>query len=156
MSPFERVSKSLKKFIKPIRVALPHYPSKSAPKPGTEDPKHTFKLLRFKRPNLEKDPKKLPIDKQTIAVSDESATQVATPPEPTLSEKAQWIELVIHLLGLCRKLSQRMKMGIGINSYNKALMSRGQSKLRALGSILDTTTIMADEAEDEELKRNAK
>jgi hypothetical protein len=136
-----RIGKSLLKFIKPVRVTLPHHQPKD---PGQfEQPKQEFKLLRFKKP----DPSKAGVqekEKQPLEQTEKSATSVEVSGTSShVHEKApaHWLELVVGLLASCRRASVKMRQRIGIETYRRALQARGQTKIQTVGSIIDATSV---------------
>jgi hypothetical protein len=127
--PLSRIGRALIKFFKPIRVTPPHLPGVPT----------SFKP--FRPTIVQNEPH------GEGASSDHAPSGPAITVENALSEpldlsppppKAQWLELVIYLLGACRKASEKMKKKAGLASYQAVLMSKGKSKLKTLGNIVDT------------------
>ena len=144
----QRIGKSLVKYFKPIRVAAPHIPGQ---KPNDRDESQKgFRLLKFKKPG----PDAVAESKAKVSsgtVPEETALEVQ---QPALPEKAhtQWLDMVAHLLGACKRVSQKMTRKMGMANYKKAVLGRGTHKLKTLGSIVDTKG-MVDELVDPEQEK---
>ncbi|MBI3543547.1 MAG: hypothetical protein HY075_09770 [Deltaproteobacteria bacterium] len=108
------------------------------------DPPQKFKLLKFKKPSRDRVAEHKERLKGGVAVEPETAVAAVEASLPEAA-KAQWLDLVVHLLGACRRASVKMKKRIGMATYREAALSKGRSKLKTSGSIIDTTgEILAD------------
>lgn len=146
-SSFGRVGKALVKYFKPIVLALPHIKGQPRVQSTTQtQAQNSFQLLRFKKPKLQE---------QTSPDRDKAPASINIPeaetaaPAPSGKTPAHWIELVLYLLGACRRLSLRMRQKVGFQTYQAILTSKGKQKLKTVGSIIDATpVIQLDEPKD--------
>ena len=151
-STLGRIGKSLVKYFKPIRVTPPHHQKKDSShfeslasrENPQQDLKKGFKLIKFKKPATP-----TPEETEDLALQNEQSEiqslSVAKSTPGAQKAPMQWIELVVGLLAACRRASQKMRRKMGIETYRKSIMARGQNKIQSLGSIVDTTTVLRDE-----------
>jgi len=151
----QKIGKSLVKFFKPVRVIPPHVPGdpKSITGPESvsgnldEDGKKAYRLLRFKKPEQDH----LAEHKAALrsGVEEQEAEAKDLPQIPT-QVPGQWIELVVMLLGACKKASHKIRKKIALDSYRVALSSRNKTKIRTVGSIVNTTGATIADPDDEQ------
>jgi hypothetical protein len=137
-----RIGKSLVKFFRPVRVALPHHPETGDSSRKREDLRKGFRLFTGKRPEDEA------LKQEITSAATPSETEVAELPPVPEKPPASWLELVEFLLTTCRRLSDRMRRKVGLETYRNAVQWRGQHRLKAIGSIVDTTTIVSGDDEE--------
>ncbi len=132
----QRIGKSLVKYFKPIRVVPPHVPGQKPEGDAQGESQKGFRLLKFKKPARDKVAESKELLRSGTVVEE---TELETK-QPSLPEKtpAQWLEMVVFLLGACKRVSQKMTRKIGLASYKHAVLGRGSSKIKTLGSIVDT------------------
>lgn len=144
----QRIGKSLIKFFKPIRVAPPHLPEEhrsASPtsvlnKDDQEKARHTFKLLKFKKPDTAK---KGTAESEKVRPDEDGVIDLSP---ATLPDKgnAQWLDLVVFLLNACKRASLKMKKRMGLETYRATMVARGKSKFQTRGSIVNTTATDVD------------
>jgi len=126
------IGKSLLKFFKPIVVTLPHRPGRpGAPARGSGDEQsEAFQLLHFKREEAEAK------NREPEAAD---AAPLPIPKVPT-----HWLEFVLTLLAMCRKVSERMRQRIGINAYRQSVEGLTQQKIQTVGALIDISPELGD------------
>jgi hypothetical protein len=154
MSSFGRIGKSLLKYLKPVRTAQPHdeaYEKKRAklaeqeasPKiikaseiteigDPSQEQKKGFRLLQLKKSKKQTN--------EQIKAAEAVKLAESTEREEIKLEKAnpQWLELVIHLLTVCRRVSEKMKHSMGIRRYQEAATAASTKRVKMVGGIINT------------------
>ncbi|MGE4232616.1 MAG: hypothetical protein AB7F43_04730 [Bacteriovoracia bacterium] len=125
-----RIGKALLLFFKPVKTVLPHQ------KPFVSQTKITDFPTEFNNQL----PKRRPLENAKLF-------QIAKPPEvrkeieiPPPRKGASWIELVIYLLAICRRVSSKMKYALGRDEYQEFAQGKNKMSLWARGTIIDQTT----------------
>ncbi|MBI3557740.1 MAG: hypothetical protein HY074_15880 [Deltaproteobacteria bacterium] len=141
----QRIGKSLVKYFKPIRVVPPHVPGDSRTEGGqgksSDDQGESqkgFRLLKFKKPAAVHDKFGESKDRLRSGVVVEETALEVQPSQLPEKTPTQWLEMVVFLLGACKRVSQKMTRKMGLAGYKAAVLGRGTHKLRTLGSIVDT------------------
>lgn len=167
-----RIGRALLKFFKPLRVTLPHLPNGTAvserevptasiePKlveQTTSPPAASLPATKPSPPGEFPAPQQAPECARaphSPVITEERITP-ADASEPALDPKTHWLDLVVYLLAACRRASDKTRHRSGLNTYQKALMSRGKGKLRAVGNIIDTEPSPDAEAKSEKDRESA-
>lgn len=156
-----RIGKALVKFLKPVRTAPPHLPgmviaSQHGPASGITQSndnsneaslKQGFRLLKFKKPA--RDPFAESKDRIKTGIEND-ATDSLTPESLQSKAPTQWIDLVVHLMGTCKRVTTKVRKRVGMESYRLSVAAKGRHKIKIVGSIVDTTadTTTVDETND--------
>jgi len=153
----QKIGKSLVKYFKPVRVIPPHTPGDERAGPDVvsgnldEESKKAFRLLKFKKPTHDR------VAELKAALrsgeSDEAAEEAAAAKDiANLPEQVptQWIELVVFLLSACKRASHKIRKRIALESYRLAISSKNKTRVRTLGSIVNTTGATLPDRDDEE------
>lgn len=138
-----RIGKSLIKYFKPVRVAQPHFEDQG------QSARKSFRLFNVKKAAEETQSKKQPAAPKKT--EEPLVSDLAPLPE---KPPGHWLELVVYLLGACKKVSDKMRRKSGIATYQTAAQQRGREKLMAVGTIVDTTPLYDGEL-DPKLKKTA-
>lgn len=117
------IGKSLLKFFKPVLVALPHRPGRPGAQPKGEEQSAAFQLLRFKRD-------------EAAQKRPEAEARPDTPPIP-IKVPTHWLEFILNLLLVCRRVSEKMRQKIGISAYRYSVEGITQQRIKTVGSIID-------------------
>lgn len=142
---FQRIGKSLVKYFKPIRVAKPHLPGQSlsdAQSGSTGENlagenRAKFKLLKFKKPAQDK----FAESRAKVNAAEETALEAIEQVQLPEKAPAQWLELVVGLLGACKRVTQKVRKKMGIQTYAAIIANRSKAKFQTLGSIVNTTSV---------------
>jgi len=151
-----RLAKSLLRFLRPIRVGFPRSPGD--PKPRHHSKTASGNLLESKiaaptpglvQPNNNPLPPKelVPKVSKNLPSSEETDTDPTAPLDKT---PAQWLDLVVYLLTACKKASNKIRSRKGVSSYQKEMGARGSARIKAVGSIIDTVTIINPGTEEDD------
>ena len=133
----KRVGRALTQYFKPVRMAPPH-----AKEQTTFDVdslvKPNFRLIKFKsRAQIKAEEDAVRVQ-QALDASSKPNQELADVPIPD-KPITNWLDLVVYLLRVCRRVSQRLKDKAGYNEYQKMFLAKGSKKLKAVGSIIDAT-----------------
>ncbi|MEW6056840.1 MAG: hypothetical protein AB1540_09510 [Bdellovibrionota bacterium] len=156
-SPLGRIGKSLIKYFKPVRIAPPHYPGKRYDSLQTSDdrqqkkrsgqpagqredgsPKKEFQPFRPKLVTNNQGDAQISLQDQEKLKELDADAKALGESLPPLPKGAAWLDVVVYLLGACKRASEKVRKKVGIDVYRKSVLSRGKHKLQTLGSIIDT------------------
>ena len=162
-STLNRIGKSLVKYLKPLRVAPPHYPGASENQDSAGDPKKRI-LASFTRSKFDSGTFESPGEEQhsnseqKIASASGSKDEPTPPPvnePPQPEQQASWVDRALYLLTVCSRTSLKMQKNVGFSTYQKSLLNRGKDKLQTVGSIIDTVPLISNKEEELEIKKPA-
>lgn len=162
-----RLAKSLLRFLKPVRSSIARSPDDPKPQHHQSQFKgNIFSLTSTggkKEDEIAKAIEKDKLRKQNLRLVASNGTPIEEDLEKNLDtaallatasplpEKApaHWLDLVVFLINACRKASAKLRARKGVQAYQAAVNSRGQARIKSIGSIIDTTTIIKSDDEEE-------
>jgi hypothetical protein len=134
-NPNDRIGKSLLKYFKPVRVAPPHYTEREITDESPQG-ENVVRLFDFKEPEDKYHKAKARgLSGVEVPESADEAAATSLPPPP--KGPVPWLDLVLYLVGSCRKASNKVNRRTGLEKYRHALEGRGRKS--AVGNIVDAT-----------------
>lgn len=146
-----RVGKALVKFIKPVRVAPPHYPGQKYPALGNDPYANQNDLPDSQQKNLKLvaiNGKKPQADSAAQSIKSIEIKKIALPDKPFNN----WIDLVVYMIDACKKASDGIRKRVGHQIYYNSVMNKTGNKIMTKGSIVNTMTIAAEDRKTDDDK----
>jgi hypothetical protein len=133
-----KVGQSLLKFVKPARITPAHRtPRNSAPLVVVPVSPDLDTRSQFKRAR----PPVIGQPANTASSADAAIGQTLESEQAfrslTLKPNANWVELVIVLLGACRKVAHKLRARGGAKFYTDTLAKQSAQKIKTRGAIVD-------------------
>lgn len=138
-STLNKIGLSLLKYFKPVRTTPVHrIPKEFAALVQTHthsehDPrefsKHQEKLKKEFKPFQQPAAEEKLVSEQVFAAASSSQKQ-----------GANWVDLVVFLVGACRKVADKIRQKGGVQFYRTTIDRQAAQRIRTLGAIVDTTT----------------